>query len=182
YSSIFNIINDMKKVLNNSDFDENKLKEKTKSYFDTISLFIKEYNQVLNDIKNLSQNLINQTKENQKLFIDDINQNLNIIQKFAISLEHLDHRNKIYNSIIDKTSSEILKIFNIIEHPLTGEDKNQIKIFFEELRKIITTKEEIEFLKKIYREILNENFVEKEIEFENKYKSKDGKDEGIIIF
>ncbi|MEJ5272529.1 MAG: hypothetical protein WH035_00220, partial [Spirochaetota bacterium] len=57
-----------------------------------------------------------------------------------------------------------------------------IKQLLEFIKSIITGKEEFEFVKKLFKEYLNENIEENEPIIKNKYKGSSEKDEGIIIF
>jgi len=184
YLSINNRISDMNKFLSTNNYNEQYIKKNLFSFLDKIELLISEYDKMFLEIRQLNNQLIYQNKENQKLFLMDINENLKNIQKLAIYLEELEHRNKFANSLFEKMNSSISDLFQNLQ--ISNIDNNERKEFYKkylnDISNLITTKDEINFLKKAYKELLNEEYLKKDIELENKYKSKDGKDEGIIIF
>ncbi len=182
YSTINNIILDIKKFLSSTNYNEEYIKKNVYSYLDKIELLCGEYDKAFNDLRLLNQQLIMQNKENQKIFLADVNDNLQTLQKLAICLEELEHRNKFFNSIIKTTQNDLENIFQIANINIEKEEKDFNQSLLENLKKMITTKDEIEFLKEVYKQILNKEFKENEVELENKYQNKDGKDEGIIIF
>jgi len=185
YSSINNTISEIKKFLSSTNYNEEYMKKNIYNYLDKIEILCGEYDKAFIEVRELNQQLIIQNKENQKIFLKDVNENLQTLQKLAICLEELEHRNKFTNSIIQKAQDSISDIFQIADLSNANENKNKKnynRTMLDELRKKITTKDETDFLKKIHKDILEEDISENQIELENKYKDIDGKDEEIIIF
>lgn len=182
YSSINQTIGDINKFLSTTNYDENFIEKNISNYLDQIEFLCGEYDRAFNEIRELNQQLIHQNKENQKIFHEDVDSNLQVLQKLAICLEELEHRNTFTYSIFDKLSNTISDILNLDNSYNNEFEKNQKKQALLEFKKLITTKDEIDFFKNIYEDIVKEKFIEENLEISNKYVSENGKDEGIIIF
>lgn len=182
YSSINETIEEINNFLVKSNYNEEYIEENILSHLNKIKELFDEYDKSFIEIRALNQKLIAQNKENQKIFLKDVDDNLKVLQNLSIKLEQLDHRNRTFEFILNKYNNNISDIMKNNDWENKDIEIKNIKQLLEFIKSIITGKEEFEFVKKLFKEYLNENIEENEPIIKNKYKGSSEKDEGIIIF